>query len=260
MSRTYAYLVGLAQEYAARGARLLDFGCGAGQIVAQAVAAGFDALGVDTYEQVWEQYGAAAGSEGGRILRILPGAALPLASASVDIAISNQVFEHIEDLGPVVAELGRVIRPGGYLIACFPTLEILREPHLRAPLVHRFRNGSRAQSMAMHASHLLGLCNAPDMNRHEWVFAETTLLRENVFYRDEARALEAFAPLFRIEARREPDFMLDRCAQHRLVRHVMPVLRAAPLRPLLRRACVRLAGVLVVFRRVEKDQANGSIG
>ncbi len=46
---------------------------------------------------------------------IEPGAPWPLADASVDLAISDYVLEHVEDPEAFFAECRRVIRPGGYL-------------------------------------------------------------------------------------------------------------------------------------------------
>lgn len=49
-------------------------------------------------------------------------AALTYTDHSFDIAISNEVFEHLPDLPASLRELARVIRPGGTLIATFPFL------------------------------------------------------------------------------------------------------------------------------------------
>ena len=47
------------------------------------------------------------------ILQIYDGSHLPLADASVDLVVSHEVFEHIADVPAVVAEIARVLRPGG---------------------------------------------------------------------------------------------------------------------------------------------------
>lgn len=43
---------------------------------------------------------------------------LPLASDSVDIVYARQVLHHTRDLDAAVAECARVLRPGGYFVAC----------------------------------------------------------------------------------------------------------------------------------------------
>lgn len=43
---------------------------------------------------------------------------IPLASGSVDIVYARQVLHHTRDLDAAVAECARVLRPGGYFVAC----------------------------------------------------------------------------------------------------------------------------------------------
>lgn len=49
------------------------------------------------------------------------GDAIPEADATFDYAISNSVLEHIPDLEPVIAELGRVLKPGGKFFFTVPS-------------------------------------------------------------------------------------------------------------------------------------------
>ncbi len=250
VSLNYPFIVGLAGTYAAPPARLLDFGCGGGEIVALAAERGFDAWGVDTYQGVWEQYAHAPGRLDGRIVRMAPGQILPFDDAVFDIVVSNQVFEHVADMAPAVRELARVLRPGGVLIAVFPTREIIREPHLRAPFVHWFVTGSPAQAWALRISHALGLHNAPGRGRDDWVAEAQASLRRDMFYRRERGALAAFAPEFTLAARREADFIRDRIGHSSRIGWLSGLARRAMFEPLLRRACLRLAGVVFVLQRV----------
>ncbi len=50
-----------------------------------------------------------------------PGDAIPEADATFDYVISNSVLEHIPNLEPVIAEVGRLLKPGGrffYTVPC----------------------------------------------------------------------------------------------------------------------------------------------
>lgn len=46
--------------------------------------------------------------------------ALTLADACVDLVLCNEVFEHLYDLPAALAEIARILRPGGRLISTFP--------------------------------------------------------------------------------------------------------------------------------------------
>jgi hypothetical protein len=73
MSPTYDFIVRLAaDQHMGKGSRLLDFGCGEGQIVDKATSAGFDAWGVDSYLGVW----ASGEVRGGGASSALPKASL----------------------------------------------------------------------------------------------------------------------------------------------------------------------------------------
>jgi SAM-dependent methyltransferase len=48
------------------------------------------------------------------------GAAIPEADATFDFVFSNSVLEHIPDLEPVIAEVGRVLKPGGRFFFTVP--------------------------------------------------------------------------------------------------------------------------------------------
>lgn len=48
---------------------------------------------------------------------------LPLADASVDVIISNAVLEHVRDLPATLAEIERVLKPGGYVYVEIPFMQ-----------------------------------------------------------------------------------------------------------------------------------------
>lgn len=254
MSLTYDFILDLAAARHPPPARLLDFGCGGGEVVRKALARGFDAWGADTYEEGWEGLAAvsgsgAAGDGGGRIRRLAPGAPLPFADGWFDVVVTNQVIEHLAEPAPAVAELARVLRPGGHLVAIFPTREVVVEPHVKAPLVHRLRNGSAAQRAALRLSHALRLCDAPDAPREAWVRGAAESLGRRVFYRSCPEALALFTEGFALAERAEPAFMRDRLRRSARLGRLAPVFAPRLLDPLLRTMCVRLANAVLVLRR-----------
>jgi SAM-dependent methyltransferase len=115
----------LARECIAGAQRVLDVGTGEGQIARLAALDGAGlVVGVDpTLAQL-----TVARSRGGEVEYARAGAdALPFPDASFDAVVVCLVFEHIADHEPAIAELARVLEPGGRF-AFF-----LNHPLLQAP-------------------------------------------------------------------------------------------------------------------------------
>ena len=107
-----------------RPARVVDIGTGEGQVARLAAAMGAHVLGV---EPATAQLTLAA--ERGGLVAYLAGAAagLPVRTRSVDAVVACLVFEHIEDIDAAIAEVGRILRPGGWF------LFVLNHPLLQTP-------------------------------------------------------------------------------------------------------------------------------
>jgi len=100
---------------------VLDAGCGEGYAAGLLTTAwpGVCVVGVD-YDPLTTAH--ARRTHGGERAAYLRGAltALPLGDATVDVALSLQVLEHIWTPGDYVRELARVTRPGGVVVISTP--------------------------------------------------------------------------------------------------------------------------------------------
>lgn len=115
----------LIAQHLPRGGRLLDVGCGEGQVARLAAELhDMDVVGIDP---AMSQVSVATERGGGP--RYLQGSAadVPIADASVDAAVACLVFEHIEALDAALGEVARVLRPGGRF------LFLLNHPLLQTP-------------------------------------------------------------------------------------------------------------------------------
>lgn len=104
---------------------VLDIGCGDGQVARLAARIGASqVVGVDP---TWNQIRIAAERGGGVQVARAAADALPFASGSFDAAVACLVFEHIRQVDSAIAEVSRVLRPGGRF--CF----FLNHPLLQTP-------------------------------------------------------------------------------------------------------------------------------
>ncbi len=96
---------------------VLDVGCGDGHFAAVAFGQPLDA-GLDVARP---EVAEAARRGGYRLAVVARGEALPWPEAHFATAISNCVLEHIPDVDAVLAEVGRVLRPGGQFVFSVPS-------------------------------------------------------------------------------------------------------------------------------------------
>jgi ubiquinone/menaquinone biosynthesis C-methylase UbiE len=92
------------------GAAVLDVASGPGYAAARAAARGAEVTAIDVSPEMVEL---AASLHPGVRFEVADAGALPFADASFDAVVANFLMPHVADLPGVVAELARVVRPGG---------------------------------------------------------------------------------------------------------------------------------------------------
>lgn len=105
---------------------VLDVGCGEGQVtrLAASLPASIRVAGVDP---TWAQLKVAGQRGGGVAYARAAATGLPFPAAAFDAVVACLVFEHIDDAGAAITEVGRVLKPGGRF------LFFLNHPLLQAP-------------------------------------------------------------------------------------------------------------------------------
>jgi SAM-dependent methyltransferase len=106
----------------APGQRALDLGCGPGLLacqIARAVGPGGRVTGIDASPSMLAIAARRNCGPGAAPLELIEadvGGALPLEDASVDLAVSTQVYEYVPDMPAALAEVRRALAPGGRLL------------------------------------------------------------------------------------------------------------------------------------------------
>ena len=99
-----------------RGKRALELGCAAGLLTEQLVHAGADVLAIDREPQLVAR---AAERLAGRADIVVADLEEPfdgVPTGSVDAVVASLVLHYLEDWGPLLTELRRVLVPGGVLV------------------------------------------------------------------------------------------------------------------------------------------------
>jgi SAM-dependent methyltransferase len=99
------------------GGPVLDAACGTGRHAAYLAGIGREVIGVDSSEEMLARARAKLPQAD---LRAGDLAALPVAGGSCAGAVCALALSHLDQLGPPVAELARVLRPGGRLVISNP--------------------------------------------------------------------------------------------------------------------------------------------
>ncbi|MBT6432226.1 MAG: class I SAM-dependent methyltransferase [Deltaproteobacteria bacterium] len=114
------------------GARILDFGCGAGGLVKAYRDQGMDAYGCDLSFKKGP-HAESLHKEG--ILRVIDSETrrLPFEDNFFDYILSEQVFEHVDDYPAALAEICRILKPTGLSMHVFPSRYRPIEAHIKVP-------------------------------------------------------------------------------------------------------------------------------
>jgi 2-polyprenyl-3-methyl-5-hydroxy-6-metoxy-1,4-benzoquinol methylase len=98
--------------------RVLDVGCGEGQLTSAIERAGFTVVGLDVAEEPLRR--ARETYEGIDVRRVPAGGEWPLADSSFDVVWAGETIEHVTDTAGWLSELRRVLRSGGSLLLSTP--------------------------------------------------------------------------------------------------------------------------------------------
>lgn len=112
----------------------VDIGCGSGGISFYLASSFKSVTGVDP--EPWQRWQEFAGEQPNLDFRAESVENLSFADDSIDIVICNQVYEHVPSPVTLIAQILRILRPGGVCYFAGPNLLYPIEPHVHLPFIH----------------------------------------------------------------------------------------------------------------------------
>ena len=253
LAANHRYLISLveAEVIANPECRVLDYGSGYGQVVFALREMGIEAYGVETFYGGEEHQQLAAVRDrdpDSQVVLLIQKGRLPFPDNYFDLVLSNQVFEHVADLGQALEELERVTKPSGKMVSLFPSRDVLIEWHLRLPLVHWIPRRSRLRRWLTWALRSVGFgAEFWGGSFDEWFLNAFRFLDNDVFYRKYSEVLEDYDPFFTV-SHIEDQWLEFRIPRTRPLFHIPGFRRFA-------RLLVREIGGMVILSHPRKPQA-----
>lgn len=120
--------------------RVLDWGCGRGRSVAKLCELGYDAYGVDVdalpVSNGYQLFKSRGWEPEKRLVVLDSECRTRFKDKCFHFVFSDQVLEHVRDIGQTSRELGRIMAAGGIGVHRYPAQHSILEGHLRMPFVH----------------------------------------------------------------------------------------------------------------------------
>lgn len=152
------------------GGRLLDIGSGWGQLLKSASDRGYDALGLEASAGVADIARQAFGVKA--VVGVFPERTFE--PESFDVVVMNHVLEHLYDPRAALADVVRILRPGGVFAVCSPDFQSLMRTIKRTawqglqPDQHVWQLSTESIRMLMTRAGLVPICanrSSLDYNR-----------------------------------------------------------------------------------------------
>jgi SAM-dependent methyltransferase len=253
-SPNYRYVLERALELAAAPSpRILDFGCGTGQLLQLADEMRVEAefLGTDTFDGRYRKWSEAVPAHLRPRMRPVESGQLPFEDGFFDAVVANQVFEHIAEPCSALSEICRVLKPGGAFLALFPTRDIWFEGHCGLYFPHWLHRLPRLQLAYLAACRSLGFgFYREKLAVRAWAKHMSGILREACFYHDFRDVTRWWESAFGERPQSLAiDYMLWRIERHPRLKRLKSLARIPGGASLLAFVCRKRAGRVLLVRK-----------
>lgn len=117
LSSRLAFALQLVQSVMPPGSKILDVGCGPGEIAAKLIECGYEVWGVDVAEPMILRARIRCGSDRFRVGDI---ESIPFPDSTFDAVVCLAVIEYLDSDEAALAQIRRVLKPGGRAVIAAP--------------------------------------------------------------------------------------------------------------------------------------------
>jgi len=236
--------------------KVLDFGCGEGNATLEFRRKGYQVVGADIDLRslnAGREKIAALGMDAKEILfEVGEDGRLPFPDGIFHLVFSQQVFEHVKELGQVTDEIRRVTAPGGWGFHIFSPKFTPQELHFFMPFVHWLpKNGLRRYAIRAYAELGVGMRppeipDASPRERAEFLYNYSINQTYYWSYKEVAKAFQQSG--------------LDVCftvTNHPKLRKLGPLanlLKVKPIRSLVARSILTVRTIHLLTRRPRSEK------
>jgi ubiquinone/menaquinone biosynthesis C-methylase UbiE len=258
MHANYQYIVNKIDQLCPPKGKVLDYGCGIGDIVLAAKNNGHDVKGVEKfygginpgeitiYDKVKE-----SGMLDVDIFALNDNGEIPFPDNHFDLVVSNQVFEHVEELDTSLKEINRVLKTDGKLFCLFPSRGVLNEWHCGVPFVHWLPKTGKSRYYYLLLSSKLGLgYHKENSSDKEWAETTAKWLNDFTFYRSTKKIKRIFSHYFSQIHHHEDDFIAYRL-KHKKYDKLASIASMHPFNQLSKSICRRYADIVLIMKKKE---------
>lgn len=249
----YRYLLKWAHQVAAADpqARILDYGCGRGQVVQAGRDAGLNFYGCEMfYEGADTTEDIKALGYYGDIVRSIEAGSTGFPDAFFDLVVNNQVFEHVENIEETLGEIHRILKPGGLHLSIFPARDVMREGHIGIPFAHWFPQNSSVRHSYTKALRKIGFgYTKNELPPEQWAAENLDWIDRFTVYRPRREIIRQFERFFHLRLIEE-DYIRFRLQNSRGKKAALAPVACLPgVRQISEEAMRRLASMVILARK-----------
>lgn len=252
MQINYQYFLDYCEKWVPPNGRVLDFGCGKGEMVVIGRSNGLDFYGADVfYKDGKTRLDADRTGLLGREIKEIVDGKLDFPDGYFDMVVSNQVFEHVKDLDQSLREIKRVTKPGGVLHTLFPVKDTWWEGHFGIFFLHKFPRDSFFRVGYARAWRLLGLgYHQSDRTSLEWAEYVCNWIDQYTCYRSERAVLEMFQKYFDDVSTDSDDYLKYRLENSKVPfkNHLLRFYRLKAIRKVIKQVYFLRGGLVVLAK------------